>query len=117
MNDSHDDHTLHQLLKSYKIKNPYHIIHDKGYSYCNIQALMKAKTKNKIPVTIVPRCKKRSIPRAFCFPNNCSAPPEIAPDKPSLLPLCNKTSIIIIIELMTNNVFTTVDKFNAPPVT
>lgn len=40
------------------------------------------------------RCNTASAPRAFCLPNNCSAPPEIAPERPLLLLDCSKTSTI-----------------------
>src|SRR5699024_1430681 len=71
-------------------------------------ALAKANTKKITAVTTVPRCKNKSIPRAFLFPNNCSAPPEIAPDKPALVPDCKTISVIIIIILMTKSTLITV---------
>lgn len=57
-------------------------------------ATANANKKNKIVRIIVKRCKTASRPRAFCFPKSCSAPPLIAPDKPALLPCCNKTTAI-----------------------
>ena len=42
--------------------------------------------------TTVIRCKIKSSPRAFCLPNNVSAPPEMAPDNPALLPDCNNNN-------------------------
>lgn len=56
---------------------------------------------------IVPRCKTKSRPLAFCFPNNCSAPPEIAPDNPALFPDCNNTKTIKIIASIISNVIAT----------
>lgn len=65
------------------------------------------RTKNNTPVITVPRCRIRSNPLAFCFPNNCSAPPEIAPDKPALFPDWSKTKTIKIIESIISNVMAT----------
>src|SRR5699024_4668849 len=92
----HDFHVIHPLILmqfstiSIKMKNPYHsdVIRDTIHYY-KINPLMNAKTKNKVAVMTVPLCNTRSIPRAFCLPNNCSAPPDIAPDKPALFPDCN----------------------------
>ncbi len=56
----------------------------------------------------VPRCKNKSNPRAFCLPNNCSAPPEIAPDNPALFPDCKTMKTTIIIALIINNTLTAV---------
>src|SRR5699024_791019 len=74
----------------------------------NIYPLINANTKNILAVITVPRCKTKSIPRAFCLPNNCSAPPEIAPESPALLPDCNTINTIVIIESITNKLFKTV---------
>lgn len=95
------------------MKNPYHsdVIRDTIHYY-KINPLMNAKTKNKAAVMTVPLCNTRSIPRAFCLPNNCSAPPDIAPDKPALFPDCNKIKIIIMIASMTNKTCTAVATFN-----
>lgn len=40
------------------------------------------------------RCNSPSMPRAFAFPIKCSAPPAIAPERPALLPDCNRTTTI-----------------------
>lgn len=58
--------------------------------------------KNMIDKTTVTLCSIKSMPRAFCFPKSCSAPPLIAPDKPALLPDCNNTTVINDIEVMIN---------------
>lgn len=69
-------------------------------------ALINANRKNSVPTTTVLRCKTKSKPRAFFLPNNCSAPPEIAPESPALDPDCSSTSTIKTTELMTNNILT-----------
>lgn len=43
---------------------------------------------------IVTRWRTKSSPRAFCFPKSCSAPPEMAPERPALDPDCNNTTTI-----------------------
>ena len=40
-------------------------------------------TKTRLPAQRL--CGEESDHFAFCFPKSCSAPPEIAPDKPALL--------------------------------
>src|SRR5699024_12405109 len=60
-------------------------------------ALKKAKIKNSVPVITVQRCNTKSRPRSFCLPNNCSAPPEIAPERHSLFPDCSNTRSYIIL--------------------
>src|SRR5699024_568641 len=111
---------LHLLLCNYllfylsffcKIKTPTTMIVIRVTFHYITYALIKAKTKNSVPVITVPRCNTRSKPLAFCLPNNCSAPPEIAPERPSLLPDCNNTNTIIIIASTTNNIFTTLPMF------
>lgn len=72
-----------------------------------IYALTNAKTKNNVAVITVPRWRTKSSPRAFCFPKSCSAPPEIAPDSPALLPDCKTINTIIIIALITNMILIT----------
>lgn len=59
--------------------------------------------------------RKASIPRAFCLPINCSAPPEIAPDSPALRPDCNKTTVIKAIAVKINNTIKMVVIVCAPP--
>ncbi|EFR99150.1 putative chromosome-associated kinesin, partial [Listeria seeligeri FSL N1-067] len=54
--------------------------------YCTKYASAISITKKTMDRTMVVRCKISSSPLAFCLPNNCSAPPEMAPDKPALLP-------------------------------
>lgn len=63
-----------------------------------------ASRKNKTASTIVILCKIRSIPRTFCFPKSCSAPPEIAPDNPVLFPGWSSMTAINRIESMISNV-------------
>lgn len=46
---------------------------------------------------IVSRFSPTSIPLAFCLLNNCSAPPVIASDRPSVWLLCSSTSTTIMI--------------------
>ena len=58
--------------------------------------------KNRTASTIVTLCKTKSIPRAFCFPKSCSAPPEMAPERPALFPDCNNTTTINAIATMTS---------------
>ena len=53
-----------------------------------------ANMKNKTASTMVTRCRTKSSPRAFCFPKSCSAPPEMAPERPALVPDCNNTTTI-----------------------
>ena len=60
-------------------------------------------------------CSIKSIPRAFCLPNNCSAPPLIAPDNPALLPDCNNTTVINDIEVMINRMIKIVFICVIPP--
>lgn len=62
--------------------------------------------KNKAPNTTVALLRTASKPRAFCLPINCSAPPEIAPDKPALRPDCKTTTIINKIDTIINKIFT-----------
>lgn len=64
--------------------------------------------KNNTASTTVALCKIKSIPRAFCFPKSCSAPPEMAPESPALLPDCNNTTTIKASETMINNVINNV---------
>lgn len=66
------------------------------------------RTKNRTDKTMVIFSKTASIPLAFCLPNNCSAPPEIAPERPELFEDCNNTTTINAIETMTNNVINNV---------
>lgn len=49
-------------------------------------AIDSVRIKNNTERTTVARCRTRSRPRAFCFPKSVSAPPEIAPERPALLP-------------------------------
>ncbi len=60
--------------------------------------------------TTVARLRKASTPRAFCFPINCSAPPEIAPDNPALRPDCNNTTVIKATETIINKTYSKVSK-------
>lgn len=64
--------------------------------------------KNNTARTIVNLCKTKSIPLAFVLPNSCSAPPEMAPDKPALLPDCNNTTVIKARDTRINNTNNTV---------
>lgn len=61
-------------------------------------------------VTIVARCRNKSIPLAFCLPKSCSAPPEIAPDNPALFPDCSTIKMIITIASITSKTFINVAK-------
>jgi hypothetical protein len=77
-------------------------------------ATANAKTKKSTASTVVTRAKTASIPRAFFCPKSCSAPPEIAPDKPALFPDCNNTIAISPIESRISNVANNVYNI-APP--
>src|SRR5699024_2441563 len=98
---------------SIKMKNTYHsdVIMDTIHYY-KINPLMNSKTEIKEAVMTIYLSNTRSISRAFSLPNNCSAPPDIAPDKPALCPNCNKIKIIIISASMTNKACTAVATFN-----
>lgn len=56
--------------------------------------------------------KKSSIP--FFLPNMVSAPPEIEPDKPALLPDCKRTVAISAIDEITCNAMMAVRKEDTP---
>ena len=60
-------------------------------------------TKNNIDKIIVNLFKNKSTPRCFCLPNNCSAPPLMAPESPLLLPSWSSTTVINAIQSMINN--------------
>lgn len=72
--------------------------------YFKKYATINANTKKQVANTMVARCRTKSIPRAFCFPNKCSAPPEMAPDKPALFPFCRSTTVIKPIALITSSI-------------
>ncbi len=65
-------------------------------------ATSKVSKKNNVPSTTVALTRTASKPLAFCLPTICSAPPDMAPDKPALFPDCNKTAPINKIETITS---------------
>lgn len=80
-----------------------------GYHYYYIKyAIAISNPKKIMDRTMVVRCKINSRPLTFCFPNNCSAPPDIAPDKPLLLPGCNIITVINSTDVMTSKTVKTV---------
>ncbi len=72
--------------------------------YYNKKATVTVSKKKSTPRTTVALLSTASNPRAFCFPTNCSAPPEIAPDKPALRPDCKTTTAISKIDTITSKI-------------
>ena len=66
---------------------PPHVKIENDQPYHHNDATSNPKMKNKVPSTAAVRFKTASKPRAFWRPNNCSAPPAIAPrpcDRPDM---------------------------------
>ena len=89
------------------------IVSDRQYAFTKY-ATTSDKIKNPVPNITVARCKNKSSPRAFCLPKRCSAPPEIAPDRPALLPRCSKITAIKPSENMTSTIFKKISTSSTP---
>lgn len=80
-----------------------------AYKVCEInQATHKVRPMNDKARPAVIRAKTASKPRAL-RPIICSAPPEIAPDRPALLLDCSRTTKIKAIATMTSKIFANVN--------
>lgn len=70
-----------------------HMQINKDYTKCN-ESVSKTKTR---PIHLVAFASLASIVLALPFDRKVSAPPEIAPDNPDLLPDCKRTTRVTVI--------------------
>lgn len=71
------------------------------YSYLSTNESTSERMRNNVAEIVVILESIASIVLALFLPKNVSAPPEIAPERPALLPCCIRTEIINTIARIT----------------